>query len=296
MKPIRNPNETKSSENIKVQHSNYTCKFCSGKYSTASSLARHMKACSMKNDIEMTYESNIKELENELNHYKDIIEMYKKENEHLKMLISNAGSVVKTSVSALSFLVSKYKSTPLLDHIKDYSVISYDEDDEEINLVDTIIYNYENNLLAEYLGGIIVRFYKKDDPKDQSLWNTDTTRLTYVIRELINKKADWVIDKKGIKMTKYIIDPLLDYIKDVLAEYINEISIGLKKDSLKNIETKMRKMNISAEIINLIKDNILSEQINKFIAPHFYLAKGGDNLLVYDNHALASKTIKQCED
>lgn len=58
----------------------------------------------------------------------------------------------------------------------------------------------------------------------------------------------------------------------------------------------MKKMNISAEIINLIKDNVLSEQINKFIAPHFYLAKGGDNLLVYDNHASASKTVKQCED
>ncbi|ARF10004.1 hypothetical protein Indivirus_7_20 [Indivirus ILV1] len=282
LKPIRNINETKSSGNKKVQKHNYNCNFCQGKYSTASSLARHMKVCSMRNDLELLYEQKMKELENELNYHKKINEMYKQENDHLKILINNAGSIVKTSVSALSFVVSKYKTTPPLEKLKDYSLLYYDAGEEEINLIDTIIYNYENNLLADYLGNIIVRLYKKDDPKDQSLWNTDTSRLTYLVRELIDKKMDWVVDKRGIKITKCIIDPMLEYIKTILTEYIDELSKGIRKNSIKNIEIKMRKMKISAEIINEIKENHLSEQINKYIAPHFYLSKNNDELVVID--------------
>jgi len=41
---------------------------------------------------------------------------------------------------------------------------------------------YKRNKLEKYIGDILVSHYKKENKLDQSLWATDTTRCTYLIK------------------------------------------------------------------------------------------------------------------
>jgi hypothetical protein len=70
------------------------------------------------------------------------------------------------------------------------------------------MYDKEKKLIP-YLGDIIIKYYKKENPKDQSIWNSDTTRLNYLIRELIDTELTWTCDKAGLKVNEFIIIPLL---------------------------------------------------------------------------------------
>ena len=274
--------KTHSNETVK-----YICQFCSNTFSTASSLARHRRACVNKDTIEMDYTQHINELSKKLEIEKELrfkdLEMNKKledEVKYLKSLIHNAGAVIKTSVSALSYVAQNYDKAPALGRLKDYSYIKEQEIDEdnsdidEFDLIDNLIYHHNRETIQEYLGNVIVEAYKKKDPKKQSIWNSDTVRLTYIIRELINKKPDWSVDKKGIKTTKYIIEPLLEYIREEVANYVIENTadkyIHLSEFVLgKHAE----KLNHCGQIMASIDNKTLSKSVLRYIAPHFYLAK-----------------------
>jgi hypothetical protein len=45
---------------------------------------------------------------------------------------------------------------------------------------DMIIYNYESDRLVKYLGDIIVDEYTTKRPEDQSVWNSDSVRLSFI--------------------------------------------------------------------------------------------------------------------
>ena len=66
-----------------------------------------------------------------------------------------------------------------------------------------------------------IKNYKKKNAKDQSLWNSDTTRLTYFVRDPDTKENVWKVDKKGIRTTELIITPFLEYIVEKLEIYID---------------------------------------------------------------------------
>lgn len=292
----------KKSENV------YECPYCENTYSSSSNLIRHKKSCSKKDQLESEFNTELEKKEYEIQRLKELYEkdtihlkeLYEKdtshlkelhekddklnkqlqdENKHLKSLISNAGGIIKTSVSALAYVAQNYEGAPVLKKLKDYSYIKeieLDEDDsnDEFDLIDTLIHHNMKETIQEYLGNIIVEAYKKKDPNKQSIWNSDTTRLTYIIKDLINKKPDWTVDKKGIKTGKYIIDPLLEYIRKEVAEYI------LENDAEKYLHLgefmlnkHAEKLNSCGSIIASIDNKALSKLVLKYIAPHFYLAK-----------------------
>ena len=262
------------------------CVYCGKKYSNSSSLARHKKVCSEKNQLETKYISEINKKEQEITHLKEIIDMLKNENKNFKSLVNNAGAVIKTSVSALAYVALNYDKAPLLKGLNDYSYIKEqnidddnDDDDDgnsldEFDLIEILVYHNKKETIQDYLGNIIVEAYKKKDPRKQSIWNSDTTRLTYIIRDLIHKKPDWTVDKKGIKTSKYIIEPLLEYIREQLAEYVLENTVD-KYVNLSEYKLKqhMERINSCGQIIANIDNKTLSKLVLKYIAPHFYLAK-----------------------
>ena len=138
-----------------------------------------------------------------------------------------------------------------------------------------IICKYEKNTLDRYLGKIIIKTYKKKNPKKQSIWSSDTSRLTYVVRELFaNKKIDWTIDKKGVKAKNYIINPLLKHIKQLLQEYIKIYSITERDEiDMRDYAPKLHKMNKMTQIMQSIDNGKLAENVLNHIAPEFYLNK-----------------------
>ena len=266
-------------QNIEKKKS-FKCKYCKNSFTRASSLTKHKKTCS--DNIASSQENKI----NNLTQVNDILQkeldQMKTDIKYYKHLINNAGNIVKTSISALSYVTKNYANAPTLEAIKDYSYLGYDENDSDFDLIETLIYEHNTNTLPNYLGDFIVAYYKKLDPQKQSIWNSDTSRLTYVIKEIINKKSDWAVDKKGIKTSKSIIDPLVEYIKQIVSDYL-ETTENIDEyihESAHKMKLHLDKFKSAGEIMCDINNKVLQEQILRYIAPYFYLNKNDDCLAI----------------
>lgn len=152
-------------------------------------------------------------------------EMYRREKEiHEKDKVfaqDIAKTVVKTTdtaVNGLTYAKKHYTKAPELKKLDKYELGSNDE------LVESLLFYSRKGTLPAYIGDFIIKFYKKDDPNNQSLWSTDLARLTFIVRQILKDKADWKYDKKGIKVCNIIISPLLDNIKSILKQYNDDIN------------------------------------------------------------------------
>ncbi|ARF09259.1 C2H2-type zinc finger [Catovirus CTV1] len=231
---------------------------------------------------EHIYENSIENIKSQ---YENHIDTLKNENRFQKHLIESAGGMIKKSMNTMSYLLLNYNEAPKLAPLSNYSIISKDT---ETLINDLIHYNKKGNF-EKYIGDFIIKQYKKDNPDLQSLWSSDIERLNYFVRELINNKnsdldnsiqndsknakINWTVDKKGIKVKKFIIDPLLDYIKTIGAKYLQE-----KNALINHLDTnEATELLMNMQEIGIINSGILnkslSENINKYIAPYFYLNK-----------------------
>ncbi|QKF93521.1 zinc finger protein C2H2-type protein [Fadolivirus algeromassiliense] len=276
---------------VESKSNGYKCHFCNKEYSTAGNLAKHIKLCNSKKLLEdefskkeLEYLNLLKEEKNKTEYYKALYENEMKvssilssENKNLRIMLNNAGTVVKTSVSTMSYIIRNYSEAPVLEGPKNIASLHYEKTPKEF--VDRLIYEYRHNTLIAYIGDMILKDYKKEDPKQQAIWNSDTARLTYIIRELYNKNADWRVDKKGIKTTQCIIKPVLDYITEKVYDYIDKIEIATKDNSTKNAVEIMMNLKHANEIIQMIDDKIMEEEVLKYMAPHLFLVKDGDLLI-----------------
>lgn len=97
---------------------------------------------------------------------------------------------------------------------------------------------YENQILSYHkkkfeekkdivycIAKIIVDEYKKRDPQEQSIWNSDITRLTYLLRlQDVNNKEMWKIDKCAVKTKTLIIEPFIFNTRVQFNDYLCYIS------------------------------------------------------------------------
>lgn len=263
---------------------NIICNFCYNKFARFSSLTRHLKICANNNIIiqssekikQLEYENKFIKLEKENEMLKKENMILSKENEFHKQLVISAGTLINSSMSTLNHLILNYNNAPILEPLKDYSFL----EDTDI-FVNNLIYYYNDNKLEQYLGNFLIKLYKTKDPSKQSNWNSDTSRLTYINRELINNKPGWVIDKKGVKMTEIIINPFLNHIKMLSQHKIKKLEIEFNDNNDgKNIFLKMTTL---TNIIQSINNKEMSKNINRYIAPHFYFDKNNVLMLKDDN-------------
>jgi len=264
----------------------HKCKMCNKIYSTTGSLARHKKICPDKDKQETEKDKRIKELEQLAQEIetKNIKEKYKELEKEKRIweeerrvylrLIEGAGVLANKSMSTLSYIIANYNTAPKLDKVDNYGMIEYDNKNKKINLYDMIFTHQNKNTLHKYLGEFLVSMYKKENPEEQSVWVSDASRLTYIIRELIDKTPDWNIDKKGVNTKKCIINPFLDYIRIMLVKYNNKNALDKHlDDGIHRMKQRMDNLNLSSAIIFDIKNNILGPKILKYIAPYFHLTK-----------------------
>ena len=273
-----------------IPENEFKCVFCNNIYTNSGNLSRHKTTCLekktlidefkmqllLKDEILKQKDETLKQMDETLKRADETIFILKSEVVHLKAIVNNTGSIIKTSVSAMAYVIKNYKDAPALESIKDYAAIHYEQDNT--TFVENLIYEHNNNKLHIYISDFIIKTYKTDDPAKQSLWNSDTSRLTYLIREIItNNKVDWKVDKKGIKTTKFIIEPILKYIDDQIRNYVESYEID-HKVSAKEAERQMMKLKSGMEIIKNIETKVLSEEILKYITPYFYLIKNDDTI------------------
>lgn len=303
----------------KIAKNPNSCLYCYQAFSSKSNLTRHLKYCSARLEAQNNLKQALSEKEKKLKE-KDIkLQEKNKEISELKHLVlyfedllSMTHRTLDKSVTAISyanmFLTSQQakpleepskKDLRLLYHNKkypknekEYKKIDFDERQKMYSrkLYDNATYEYAGGTkqLAEYVTDIIVEIYKKEDPKDQAVWNSDSARLNFIIREFIENTdiAKWQKDKKGVKVTKVIIDPIIDELKNVLEkEIVNSSKIMAEKGGFIR-EEELRRVNRSSKIIKDIDEGVLQNAILKKMAGHFYLNKGTENnneLLEEDN-------------
>ena len=282
--------EDSSSDNIlthmsRTSHAHLTqksqksvCKYCDCNFTRPDILSRHLKSCISKLQREHELESTINDLNTKFEHTVETLNIkliqseketdhYKEERNYYKRLLEEAGGLVKKSVSALTFVVNNYDGAPALQTISFDDIPSFKN--TENNIVEDILSAYKHKTLGSYLGNFIVIYYKKDDPKSQSIWNTDDSRLTYLIKELLsNKSSNWIIDKKGVKTKEYLIDPILSHVKKLLISFqANLVIPDLNKNSVE-LEFLLENSKKIIDLINDIDDGVVGKEILKYISAH----------------------------
>lgn len=265
--------EMESNKNCKSisDNDNLICTFCKQTFTRSDNLKRHLKRC---NDNEQAKLKDInKELENEnkilkiqVQHYSSEKKHYVKENDYYKQLVMEAGTIVKKSMSTLSYAMNNYENAPDIKTITLDDIIKHEPDN--IKLAEYILSAYKRKTLPQYLGDIIINLYKKTNPKKQSLWNTDDSRYTYILKELLGDTSNWIIDKKGVKTTKYIINPLVVHVRKLLEDYNKATDLSDLKSNKEKMDILIENSRALLDLVNDIDNKILEKDILKYISAY----------------------------
>ena len=254
------PNQTSAkngkTEINKTNKKEYTCPFCNSIFTRLCNLSRHKSICG-KTDIE-----NIK-----TEHIIEKMELLEKRNKELEKQVNTYESLLKSTmapqtITNFNFISNTYQDTPALEGQTSYINMC---EAKTMSLVELIYLYYHDNKLVIFIGDYIIKLYKKEEPKDQAMWSSDVSRLTYIIRESYNKKSNvWTYDKKGAQTKKIIIEPALNYLRETLFDYCKKNSGSIKESVLKHMIT-------ANEVIQLIDSGKLADDIVRYIAPEFYI-------------------------
>ena len=203
----------------------------------------------------------------------------------------NATETTKKSVNALTFLNSEYPNGPAIELLTNDK---FDETGKKIyveknkisttshSIEEIIIFHYKKKILADWLGGIIVDSYKTEKLEERTIWNSDVSRLTFFIKNLINNttQTEWIKDCKGYKLKEILIKPILNNIKEKIKKYIADVHKTIEKKTTnkklsykdnESLETLSSNMQIGNEIIGTINNSRIQNEILRYIAPHFGL-------------------------
>ena len=289
-------NVSSSANNSATKLQFFYCEKCNEKFNHRSSLSRHNKKCTFNNDsnkikqelIEKECQLKILEKEKEFieKMEKEKTELLKEKTEFINNFMANANVLLNkandntkitaqtlqtVSTSALKYANEKFKDTPAMLPIDNFNInnLNFDNEEEKKQLVELLIYNAKQKSLDKLLGNHIIKEYKKENPGDQSFHTTDSSRLNYIVRELIENALIWSIDKNGLKICKEIVKPL---IKKCISALMEHQKLLLQQMSFGDF-SKQKDVELILDVIMSIDSGILETDINKYIAPYFNLSK-----------------------
>ncbi len=286
---------------------NLICSNCNLQFTQKSNLSRHKKRCLKKsnnNDNSKDVIINELKLQMELIKKDHTIELIKKENELYQKLEQEKSQLLKekselltnfmnnanillnkttdnnkittqaiqnVSMSALKYANDKFKDTPVLIPLDNFNIneLSFENAEEKGQLTEILIYNAKQKSLDKLLGDHIIKYYKKENPENQSFHSTDCSRLNYIVRELIENTPTWIVDKNGIKICKDIMKPLIKKCINALLDYQKQLLYQMGNGNY----NKQKDVELIIDIIMSIDSGILENDINKYIAPFFNLNK-----------------------
>lgn len=281
-----------SKENDENGDKKHECNMCHKTFGYKSGLSRHKKTCLVKNNETVLLKNQIAELQSknemqEMRYKMEKMELeLKNKQDKIELLLSfkniaeNTAETSKTSCSALNYIIKHYNNAPCIQEFTKFELLT--KGNADYSIAEIVIHKYNYGELCSYIGDIIVGEYKTDDPSKQALWSSDVNRLAYLIREVTaNNKVEWLTDKGGIKISTYVIKPILDHIHDDLTRYYNEKLDDLDSDIEETEKTAIRKnMTSTASIQKIITNNNLNDDIIKYIANFLHLDRKNNIKLI----------------
>ena len=227
--------ETNSISNVGI----FKCEYCDNSFAHKNNLYRHQKhRCFNKLEIDKKQKQNnksktikmqladaleridkqdkeLQRLRKELEKQtKTLILDLKEQNKSLYETQKLSSTTLDKSVDAITYLSKYRKRAPNLQQLTHET--AKDLLTCEPRLYDYLLHHNDEGTLYQYIGDIILKYIKKEDPDEQSVWNSDVSRLTYLIRDLVNDEETWQRDVEGVLFTKYVITPIIEYLTSYL--------------------------------------------------------------------------------
>ena len=289
-KKIKENDENIDCNDLQLNLRKFKCNYCENNFTQSCNLMRHIKCCYKREEEinkleEQLQKKNVelekKDIETEVKLFQKDLEyeqqLRKKETEradicmreleYYKSILNMAGGMVQKTVGALTFVVSTYDKAKPIEKINLCDIKTLRNIDDT-KFIDQVFYHYNRNKLGQYIGDIIVEIYKKDNKDEQSIWNTDTSRLTYLLRQILfDNNSKWQVDKKGVNTIEYLITPIMDKIKVLAKEYQEANCFGKNLDTSKVVLINSIYVRLMADIDN----RQLHSEVLKYISPHFYV-------------------------
>jgi hypothetical protein len=239
------------------------CNFCN--YNTTQKCAynRHLTSVKHKKNTTNSTQSPYTDMSNNIVINK--IDKLAMQNQELKQEIeklkiannNNTNKVVKEArlikKSILSILNANFKDTPSIAYIDEKQFrkeleIEYKRkiSDEENGLFMRIFSDYENKKLIKTLSDLILKFVKKENYYNQSVFNIDSSRGNFA-----TKIEDyWFNDKSGLQLKKYTLDVIVQYMLNVLDIYGQRLErmIKEKNKTIARMDYIMLNQNLFLEV------------------------------------------------
>ena len=220
-----------------------------------------------------------------LTEYKDQMKDIVNKNHSATTTINNIDNSKNVNFT-MQYVIDNFNPPPLkalpdndmikmIETFDNNDIVDDDEKAKKKRYCKNLAYHHNKNALVQYLADILKSIYEKDDPTQQSVWNSDIPRKNFHLMEKIDDKCLWVDDKSGIKMTTIIIRPFLKYTADLLHEQIGKIDMK----NLSLLEENMDYMGKWLDIRKLIHDKILEKDICACLSPYFNLKNSQTKLL-----------------
>ena len=293
------------------------CNFCGLLLNHKSSLSRHKKLfCYKKKELEAEIRSKndqydtkkelektkrdleiantkIMDLTKELDSLKTkMMQKMETQIEYLYETQKNSATTLDKSMDALTFLMTHRKNAPQLKkltHKKAQELLT-----SEAKLYTHLLHHNEEKTLDQYIGEIILTHIKKKDPDEQSVWNSDVSRLTFLIREIVDESPTWLRDPKGAAFNAKIIVPIINAIKTYLEKCLHstnpdKVNLDTESEDVSEDESegdsdneseksvtehdKMRRSGRILDTIETLKSKAYRKSLSEYVASHIPLHK-----------------------
>ena len=245
----------------------YTCNLFDVGFKRLCNLSRHKKICINTIQADTITNNEVINLKKENDSLKKQNDIYQKQLEIFTDLLKT--KMAPTNVNNLTYVINNYGAAPELKQLESYTHI---HNAKTMSISEVLIMYWQQGTLCKFIGDFLVNEYAKKNGDKQSMWTSDTSRFTYIINELQETgKIKWTMDKKGIKVKKYIVTPLLEYLRKKLESYVDD-------NSMKSDTHILIKLKVIIELFNIIDKEILADDIIRYIAPYFCLLKEDDDV------------------
>lgn len=262
------------------------CDLCNIEFTTTSALKKHNKR-----DVHMKMVNKAqiieKDIETKKNEIKELQEQLKEvhattiNNDNKTLNNNNTVNNNNLTVNLLTkdYIIQNYNNDSQLKELENYGSIksgplvdNTTNQDENNAFVNTIITQEKCGKLVKYFSDIIVSFYQKqNDLSQQAFWCSDLARLNFLVRVLPMEESHstWRTDPSGVIVKNRVITPLLSFVEKCIDDYTIKNSHTIAQNIEKHIKL--------GEIVKDIRNDVLTNQIAKYIAPKFAYGKHFSN-------------------
>lgn len=287
--PVISKNKEETQIEKKPNKKIYVCKFCNKTFNHCQGRWSHEKICKCKNLPNNTKQmSEIAELKQTVEELTNIIKSNIKTPIqtpiNINMTTNNTNSNNNNSIntmnmlSAIKYINQNYLNTQPLQMLEptNAKTLLLKQASDNHSVEEFMVYYYDKCLFDKFIGEIIKDEYIQKNPEDQQFWTTDVSRLSFVVRRVMQEnESKWIKEPEGKMLKKYIISPILMEVKNMIDEYniYCKEKIYAQRKTLKLLEMEklgdatMTCKKISSDIGNQLFD----EPVLKYIAPYFKL-------------------------